>query len=85
MISKHHDEIVQLVVALKRFETLTGDEIDRVLDGVSVDDLRTEEETGEPTPIEVEEESEETPATDEVTDGEELKGELPGEPGLSPA
>jgi len=85
VIAKHHDEVVQLVVALKRFETLTGDEIDRVLDGVSVDDLRTEEETGEPTPIEVEEESEETPATDEVTDGEELKGELPGEPGLSPA
>ena len=85
VISKHHDEVVQLVVALKRFETLTGGEIDRVLDGVSVDDLRTEEETGEPAPIEVEEESEETPATDEVTDGEELKGELPGEPGLSPA
>ena len=73
------------MVALKRFETLTGDEIDRVLNGVNVDELRPEEETGEPAPIEVEGEAEEASTTDEVADGDELKGELPGEPGLSPA
>ena len=39
----------------------------------------------EPVPIEAAEELEEAPATDEVNDGEELEGELPGEPGLSPA
>ena len=50
-----------------------------------MDALRPEEETGEPAPIEVAEESEEAPETDEVADGEKLKGELPGEPGLSPA
>ena len=60
-------------------------QVDRVLDGVSVDELRPKEETGEPAPIEVEGETEEAPATDEVADGDELKGELPGEPGLSPA
>ena len=85
VIKEHKEEIEQLVVALKRFETLTGDEIDKLLDGASVDSLRVEEETGDPAPIEVEGEPEEGPSSEEVVDGEELKGELPGEPGFSPA
>ena len=85
VIKEHKEEIEQLVVALKRFETLTGDEIDKLLDGASVDSLRVEEETGDPAPIEVEGESEEAASSEEVVDGEELKGELPGEPGFSPA
>jgi cell division protease FtsH len=85
VIKDHKLEIEQLVVALKRFETLSGEEIDQVLNGVSVEVLRPEEETGEPAPIEVAGEPEEAPASEDVVDGEELKGELPGEPGLSPA
>ena len=85
VIKEHKEEIEQLVVALKRFETLTGDEIDKLLDGASVDSLRVEEETGDPAPIEVEGEPEEAASSEEVVDGEELKGELPGEPGFSPA
>ena len=85
VISKHHDQIEQLVVALLRFETLSGEEIEKVLNGVAVDELRPPEKTEEPAPIETEGEVEEAPPTEEIAEGDGLKGELPGEPGLSPA
>jgi cell division protease FtsH len=85
LLADCHDEIKQLVVALMRYETLSGEEIVSVLAGVSVDELRPAKESDEPAPIEVEGAPEEEPATDEVGDSGELHGELPGEPDLSPA
>jgi len=85
VIEKHRDEIMQLVVALMRFETLSSDEIDRLLDGVPVDELRTEEELTEPAPIEVPGATEEPSSSEDLPTTDGLTGELPGEPGFSPA
>ncbi|MDE0891444.1 MAG: ATP-dependent zinc metalloprotease FtsH [Planctomycetota bacterium] len=85
VITEHHDEIKQLVVGLMRFETLSSDEIDKLLDGVPVDDIRVEEDLIEPAPIEVPGATEEPSSNEEVPNADGLTGDLPGEPGLSPA
>jgi cell division protease FtsH len=85
VIEKHRDEIMQLVVALMRFETLSSDEIDKLLDGVPVDEIRVEEDLTEPAPIEVPDATEQPSSNDEVPNADGLTGELPGEPGFSPA
>jgi cell division protease FtsH len=85
VLEKHHDEMEQLVVALMRFETLSGDEIDKLLDGVPVDEIRPEEELTEPAPIDVSDATEQPSSNEESPSADGLTGELPGEPGLSPA
>ena len=68
-----------------RFETLSSDEIDKLLGGTAVEDLRPEEDLSEPAPIEAPDAAEEPSQNEELPNADGLTGDLPGEPGLSPA
>ncbi len=78
ILSEHRDQTEHLAQALLRYETINGEDVTRLLEGVTVEDLRPDPET--PTLSEPEAKvrrPEERPT--------ENGGELPGEPDLSPA
>ena len=73
---------VRIAQALLTYETVTGEEIEKPLGGMTVADLRPEEpERSE----EASDRRESTPAPEPKSPGGEHSGDLPGEPGLSPA
>ena len=82
LLREHQSSVERLAEALLAYETVTGEEVVKILAGVSVEDLRPEP---EPEP-----EAEQAPAPPGDTDEERLAGgeiaeDLPGSPGLSPA
>jgi cell division protease FtsH len=80
-VIRANKEGVELITqALLVYETVSGTEIVKLLGGVTVADLRPEPEEPEATP-----ERRESPAQPETPAGDEQAGDLPGEPGLSPA
>ena len=80
ILNEHREATEELALALLRYETINGPEVSRLLEGVSIEDLRPDSETSAPT---------DPPAAPSVRRSEERPtendGELPGEPGLSPA
>ena len=67
--------------ALLTYETVSGDEIEKLLGGTTVEDLRPEPPEA---PSGGSAERRESPAP-EAPKGDARPGDLPGEPGLSPA
>ena len=81
LIRENRDGIERVAQALMVHETLSGVEIGKLLDGVTVEDLRPPEEPAQPA-------REETPRREAPTPApkpDEHHGDLPGEAGLSPA
>jgi cell division protease FtsH len=73
--------VEKVAEGLLAYETLSGKEIDQLLGGTALEDLRPEP---PPPPAGQSAERRESP-TPEVPKGDERPGDLPGEPGLSPA
>ena len=73
--------VEQVAEALLVFETLSGKEIELLLGGTAVEDLRPEP----PAPPASESTERHESPTPEVPKSDERSGDLPGEPGLSPA
>ena len=81
VLEDHRDGVEQLAQALLRYETISGEEVTRLLLGTPSDHLRPEE----PSPGDGERRSTDTPAGRKREERGTSTGELPGEPGLSPA
>ncbi len=85
ILRENRDEVAQLTEALLTYETVTGEEIVRLLDGVSVEDLRPK------VVVEPDDEPKEELATQSTEDKdtpvaeEGRSDDLPGNAGLSPA
>jgi cell division protease FtsH len=80
-IVRDHKHGVELIAqALLTYETVNGNEIEKLLAGTAVADLRPE-----PNEPEVSPERRESPTQPESPKKDEQAGDLPGEPGLSPA
>jgi cell division protease FtsH len=77
----NRDQIEILTSALLKYETITGEEIVRILRGASIADLRPAAPADEAKPAADSGARRRSPAAREG----EIQGELPGEPGLSPA
>ncbi len=82
IISEHRESVEQLAQALLEYETVTGDEIAGILEGESMEAMRSRKPDARENPASREGES--------VTEGEQpaeegRAEELPGSPGLSPA
>ena len=83
VLRENRAAVEQLTEALLKYETVSGDEIIRLLEGVSVEDLRPEV-VEEPEPEEeAVQKSPESGAPRDASD--DLTGDLPGSAGLSPA
>ena len=72
----------RIAQALLTYETLNGEEIVKLLGGTAVGELRPE---SSPEISEGRTERRESPTAPEAPKGDERPGDLPGEPGLSPA
>ena len=81
LIRGNREKIETITQALMRWETVTGGEIERILNGEPVENLRPEPPEPEPAALDAGE-SAVPPTTDARED--ELPGDLPGTPGLSP-
>jgi cell division protease FtsH len=85
IVRDHQAEIECLTVNLLEYETISGAEIEGILAGVPMEELRPPEPVSEPAEAavaEVEEAEEESASAD---DSKTLPGDLSGEAGLSPA
>ena len=81
LIRSKADELSELADALMQYETVTGEEVSKILDGTKAVDLR-------PTPDPVEAPPEPAPeaAVEKLRPADRSRqGDLPGEPGFSPA
>ena len=82
IIREHHDALEQMAQALLTYETLNAGEVEQLLAGATAEGLR-------PPKPESDTEPESKPSTVGKSEGteerDERQGELPGEPGLSPA
>ncbi len=81
LVEGSREQVEILTSALLKYETITGEEIGRILRGASIEDLRPEPLPESPRPR-VEGPSK---RQEKGTRGTALPGELGGEPGLSPA
>ena len=84
LLSRNREGVESLAQALLRYETINGPEIDQLLGGTTLDDLRPDPPPADPEAIPAEERSEAVPRP-ERAHGAGRSDELPGEPGLSPA
>jgi cell division protease FtsH len=80
IVREHASGIESVMQALLRFETISGDEVKRLLAGVSLDHLRPT-----PPPPPAQKPTAASPADARGSAHAPRGGELPGKPGLSPA
>jgi cell division protease FtsH len=80
IVRSHREAVERLAQALLTWETVSGKEITRLMQGESIEDLRP----GGP-PVEQVEPRRSAPGVPPKPASEGKPGELPGEPGLSPA
>jgi cell division protease FtsH len=82
IIGERQAAIERLVEGLLLYETVNADEIQQLIEGIAIEDLRPKP------PAQSEPETRREPShgvSEATTSGDDLSGGLPGEPGLSPA
>ena len=82
LLTEHKGAVEELAQALLRYETITGGEVARLLEGGTASDLRPEDAQSSSAKSDPEPRAH---LPEERTSEGEGPGELPGEPGLSPA
>ncbi len=80
IIQSNQHALERLALALLELETITGDEISKLLEGASIESLRGQRDAAKEPPSQ---RVADTPSEPERRSNQ--RGELPGEPGLSPA
>ncbi|MFT5285504.1 MAG: cell division protease FtsH [Planctomycetota bacterium] len=83
LLRANHEAVENLTAALLRYETINGEEVKMLLDGVSVEDLRPKEPEPEVSEGESVEQASDPNEGREAAD--DRTGEMPGNAGLSPA
>jgi cell division protease FtsH len=82
LMGEHTVAMEAITEALMRFETISGTEVLQLVEGMSVDDLRPEPDEPPASPDATESKPE---RREERGSSDGLQGDLPGNPGLSPA
>ena len=79
---EHSSELEVIAEALLEFENVSGSEVARILEGTTLEDLRTEKQARQPKDV-ADTRRDTTPKDDVAADSDPK--ELPGSPGFSPA